>query len=87
MLPIPLQGVCTILAGTFIARLSDVRDWGSFATFIVSLVAFVLVCEHLVPALIVRRDPERVLDVVLPVFAAMAKVTRSPPRVNLVTSG
>ena len=71
-----LLGVCTILAGAFIARLSDVQDWRSVATFIVSLVAFVLVCEHLVPALIVRRDPERVLDVILPVFAAMAKVTR-----------
>jgi CBS domain containing-hemolysin-like protein len=71
-----LLGVCTILAGAFIARLSDVRDWRSVATFIVSLIAFVLVCEHLLPAVIVRKDPERVLDVILPVFAAVAKLTR-----------
>jgi CBS domain containing-hemolysin-like protein len=71
-----LLGVCIILAGVFIARVSDVRDWRSIATFIVSLVAFVVVCEHLLPALIVRRDPERVLDVTLPVFAVLARVTR-----------
>ena len=55
-------------------RVSDIRDWKSVATFVVSLMAFVVVCEHLLPALIVRRDPERVLDVTLPVFAVMAKV-------------
>src|SRR3954462_13355223 len=49
-----LIGVCTVLAGVLIARLSDVRDLRSVATFIVSLVAFVVVCEHLVPMLIVR---------------------------------
>jgi magnesium and cobalt transporter len=55
-----------------IARLSDVRDALSIVTFIVSLVAFVVVCEHLLPMLIVRRDPERVLDVLLPAFHAVA---------------
>jgi CBS domain containing-hemolysin-like protein len=46
------------------------------ATFIVSLVAFVVVCEHLVPAFIARVDPERVLDVTLPVFSAVARPVR-----------
>jgi CBS domain containing-hemolysin-like protein len=67
-----LIGVCTVLAGVLIARLSDVRDALSIVTFIVSLVAFVVVCEHLLPLLIVRRDPERVLDVILPAFHAIA---------------
>jgi putative hemolysin len=67
-----LIGVCTVLAGVLIARLSDVRDALSIVTFIVSLVAFVVVCEHLLPLLIVRRDPERVLDVILPAFHAVA---------------
>jgi CBS domain containing-hemolysin-like protein len=71
-----LIGICTILAGVFIARVSDIDNLQSVVIFVVSLIAFVLVCEHLVPALIVRRDPERVLDVTLPVFAAMAKVIR-----------
>jgi putative hemolysin len=67
-----LIGVCTVLAGVLIARLSDVQDALSIATFVVSLVAFVVVCEHLLPLLIVRRDPERVLDVILPAFHAIA---------------
>jgi putative hemolysin len=71
-----LLGVCTILAGVFIARASDVRDWQSVATFMVSLVAFVVVCEHLVPAFIVRIDPERVLDATLPVFSWLARLTK-----------
>jgi len=71
-----LLGLCVVLAAVFIARVSDIRDWKSVATFVVSLMAFMVICEHLIPALIVRRDPERVLDVILPVFTAMAKVTR-----------
>src|SRR5262245_9792495 len=67
-----LIGVCTVLAGVLIARMSDVRDALSIVTFIVSLVAFVVVCEHLLPLLIVRRDPERVLDIILPAFHAVA---------------
>jgi CBS domain containing-hemolysin-like protein len=67
-----LIGVCIVLAGLLIARLSDVRDALSIVTFIVSLVAFVVVCEHLLPMLIVRRDPERVLDMILPAFHAVA---------------
>ena len=69
-----LIGVCTVLAGVLIARLSDVRDALSVVTFVVSLVAFVVVCEHLLPMLIVRRDPERLLDVLLPAFHAVAKL-------------
>ena len=67
-----LIGVCTVLAGVLIARLSDVQGALSIVTFIVSLVAFVVVCEHLLPLLIVRRDPERVLDVMLPAFHTVA---------------
>jgi CBS domain containing-hemolysin-like protein len=69
-----LIGVCTVLAGALIARLSDIRDGLSVSTFIVSLVAFVVICEHVLPMLIVRRDPERVLDVLLPVFHPIAQL-------------
>jgi putative hemolysin len=69
-------GVCTVLAGALIAGLSDIRDALSIAVFIVSLVAFVVVCEHLLPMLIVRRNPEQVLDVLLPVFYPVASVLR-----------
>ena len=71
-----LIGVCIVLAGLLIARLSDVHDAASIAAFFVSLVAFVVICEHVVPALIIRRDPEQVLDVLLPVFHAVASPLR-----------
>jgi putative hemolysin len=79
-----LIGVCTVLAGLLIARLSDVRDALSVVTFIVSLVAFVVVCEHLLPLLIVRRDPERWLDLLLPAFHAVA--TLLLPITTVITS-
>jgi putative hemolysin len=71
-----LIGTCTVLAGALIARLSDVHDLRSVAIFIVSLVAFVIVCEHLLPMLVVRLGAEEVLDVLLPAFHPIAKLIR-----------
>jgi putative hemolysin len=71
-----LIGVSTVLAGALIAGLSDVHDGTSITVFIVSLVAFVVVCEHLLPMLIVRSKPEEVLDVLLPVFHPVARLLR-----------
>jgi putative hemolysin len=67
---------CIVAAGVLIARVSDIHDARSVATFVVSLAAFVVVCEHLLPALISRHDPETVLDVLLPVFTSLAKLMR-----------
>jgi CBS domain containing-hemolysin-like protein len=52
-----LIGLCTVLAGVLIAGLSSVNDAWSMATLFVSLVAFVVVCEHMIPMLVARRDP------------------------------
>ena len=71
-----LIGICTVLAGALIARLSDVHDLRSVAIFIVSLVAFVIVCEHLMPMLVVRLGAEEVLDVLLPAFQPIARLIR-----------
>jgi putative hemolysin len=71
-----LIGTCTVLAGALIARLSDVQDLRSVAIFIVSLVAFVIVCEHLLPMLVVRLGAEEVLDVLLPAFQPIARLIR-----------
>ena len=40
------------------------------------MAAFVLVCEHIVPAFIVRREPQRVLEIVLPSFDVIATPLR-----------
>jgi hypothetical protein len=50
-----LIGVCIILAGALIARVSNVGDSRSIAIFIVSLVACVGVGDHLLRMLIARR--------------------------------
>ena len=56
-----LLGICIVAAGVLIARVSDIHNATSVAVFVVSLIAFVVVCEHLLPMLIVRRDPEQAL--------------------------
>jgi magnesium and cobalt transporter len=71
-----LLGGCLVAAGVLIARVSDIRDARSVAVFVISLALFVVVCEHLIPAVISRRDPEAVLDVVLPVFTPLARLAR-----------
>jgi putative hemolysin len=82
-----LIGLCTVLAGVLIARLSTVDDAWSVATFFVSLVAFVVVCEHLLPMLVARRDPERVLDVLLPAFDPIARMLRPVTRALIDLAG
>jgi putative hemolysin len=67
-------GLCTVLAAVLIARVSDIDSLQAVATFVVSLVAFVVACEHLIPMAIVGADPERVLDVLLPVFNPLARL-------------
>jgi len=69
-----LLGGCLVAAGVLIVRVSDIRDARSVAVFVISLAAFVVVCEHLVPALISRNDPEAVLDVLLPAFTPLARL-------------
>ena len=71
-----LLGVSFVLAGVLIARLSDIHNARSVVVFVLSLVAFVVVCEHLLPMLIARHDPEAVLDVLLPAFAPVARLIR-----------
>jgi CBS domain containing-hemolysin-like protein len=75
-----LIGLCTVVAGVLIASLSTVNDAQSVATFFISLVAFVVVCEHLLPMVVARRDPEQVLDVLLPAFQPVARLMRPMTR-------
>jgi CBS domain containing-hemolysin-like protein len=71
-----LLGGCLVAAGVLIARVSDIHDARSVTIFVVSLALFVVVCEHLLPALISRHDPESVLDVLLPLFTPLTRVMR-----------
>jgi len=71
-----LLGLCLVAAGVLIARVSDIRDAKSVATFVISLALFVVVCEHLIPAIIARHEPEDVLDVLLPAFSPLGRLMR-----------
>jgi putative hemolysin len=71
-----LLGGCVIATGVLIARLTGVGDARAVAILVVSLAAFVVVCEHLLPAIISRHDPEAVLDVLLLVFTPIARLIR-----------
>lgn len=76
---IPLRlliATTTILAGVLIATLTDIHNGQAVAMLLVSVVVFVVTCEHLIPLLIVRRDPEAALDLLLPVFHPMARAVR-----------
>src|SRR5919112_1097255 len=42
----------------------------------VVLIAFVIVCEHLIPSALARRDPERLLDILLPAFTPIARLAK-----------
>jgi CBS domain containing-hemolysin-like protein len=80
-----LLGVIYLLAAALLARVTGV-DPAGFPVLVFSLIGFVLVCEHLIPLLIVRRDPERVLDLLLPSFDAVGRVL-SPLTLALLTVG
>ncbi|HSL21414.1 MAG TPA: hemolysin family protein [Vicinamibacterales bacterium] len=68
-----LLGIIFALTTVLLATLTGARTWQSFAGLLVAIAAFVLLTEHFIPLLIVRRDPERVLEVLLPSFDAVAR--------------
>ena len=71
-----LLGVAIVLVTLLLARETGVESAQAVATLAVGVILFVLVCEHLIPTLIVRHDPGRVLDILLPVFEPAARVVR-----------
>lgn len=65
----------TIVAAALLARVTGLSKLG-LPILLLSIIAIVIACEHLVPLIIVRRNPERVLDVLLPSFDAMARLLK-----------
>src|SRR5690348_2281867 len=70
-----LTSTLTILAAALLARATGL-DRAGFPVLVLSIIIVVLACEHLIPLVIVRHDPERVLDVLLPSFDAMARLLK-----------
>ena len=70
-----LISTLTMVAAALLARVTGL-DRAGFPVLLLAIVAIVVTCEHLIPLLIVRRDPERVLDVLLPSFDVIARLLR-----------
>ena len=63
---------CTLSAWLLLARVTDIDNLVSVIVLILSLASFVLVFQYLIPLFIIRRDPEDVLDALLPAFHVVA---------------
>ena len=75
LLFIPLRLLLGLVTGAATALLARAIGVGlhTFGIVALSILAFVVVCELLLPLLIAGRDPERVLEVLLPTFAPIAR--------------
>src|SRR5205085_6850093 len=69
-----LLGLVTVLATALLGRAIGLAAFHQIVIVIAGGAAFVLVFELIVPLLIVGRDPERVLEVLLPSFSPVARM-------------
>jgi putative hemolysin len=68
-----LLGLVTAGATALLARAFGTGGANTLTSVIVSVIAFVLVFELLLPLALVGRDPERLLEILLPSFAPVAR--------------
>jgi putative hemolysin len=68
-----LLGLVTGGATALLVREIGIEGAHTLPTLLVALAAFVLVFELFLPLLIIGRDPERVLELLLPTFAPLAR--------------
>jgi len=76
LLFLPLRAMLGLIEGftvLLLARLLGVSGPGSLLLLAASMIAFGAVCEFLLPFLIVSRDPERVLELLLPSFRMITR--------------
>ena len=78
-----LLGLIFSLATMFIAMLTGRTGIHAIGMLLLFVAVFILVCEHVLPVLIVRRNPERMLEILLPPFDALARTVR--PLTNSLT--
>jgi CBS domain containing-hemolysin-like protein len=69
-------GLATVCAVILLVRLIGLETPQHTLAVVVAAAGLLAVCEHGIPVLVVRSDPERVLDVLLPSFAAAARVVQ-----------
>ena len=74
-----LISTLTMIAAALLARVTGL-DRSGLPVLVLAIVAIVVTCEHLIPLLIVRRDPEAVLDFLLPSFDIFARLLQAAHR-------
>jgi putative hemolysin len=79
-----LLGVIVAVAVPLMARLTGIDGTHRVAGLVLAIAAFGGVCEFVLPALIVRRNPERALGLVLPGFVLVSRFLS--PITSLITS-
>ena len=64
-------------------------NFASISTLLACVAVYIIVCEHVLPSIIVRKNPEAVLAALLPPFSVIARVISpvSGGLVRLLTSG
>ena len=78
-----LLGLIFSLATMFIAILTGRTGVQSIGMLLLFVAVFILVCEHVLPVFIVRHNPERMLQILLPPFDVLARTVR--PLTNSLT--
>jgi CBS domain containing-hemolysin-like protein len=76
---IPVRIVLAIIyvvAGALLARVIAMQAGHGLPTLIAAMAVFALVCEHLIPLVLIRQDPERVLTATLPAFHPVERILR-----------
>jgi CBS domain containing-hemolysin-like protein len=81
-----LLGLVTAVATVLVARLIGTAPQ-QLTLVIVSVTGFVILFELVLPLLIVRRNPERVLEVLLPSFSPVAKALGAVTRWTVRSAG
>ena len=68
-----LLAAITVVAAGLLARVTGVDAPRGMPILLLSMILFVVVCEHIIPLIIIRRDPERILELLLPSFEALSR--------------
>ncbi len=71
-----LRGLLFAIAAVVLARLIGVATPQAVGLLLLVLVGFVLVCEQLLPSVLVRRDAGRALELLLPSFDRTLRILR-----------
>ena len=71
-----LLTLLAVVAAALTARVTGIDAARGVPLFVGSMVLYILVCEHILPMALVRRNPERILELLLPSFEAIVSIAR-----------